>query len=569
LLDCVVRGAIVIDGTGLPRRRADIGIQSGRIVAIGRVSDTGIQEIDADGLIAMPGIVDAHTHYDPLLTFDPWATSACFHGVTTVVTANCGFSVAPCAPDDRAFTAEFMAAVEGFSADVLREGLPWSWESFPSYLDALDGHLGINTATYIAHSALRRFVMGERASTSEANEDELAKMEKLVTEARAAGACGFSTERMGAELDHLGRPTPSVVATEGEVQRLIEASGGRPTGSLAVLPLSAGDGLSDEDGAQLRRYALSTGLPVIVQGIGWRPGMDAQWAQDQEFFERSNAAGAAIFSLYRNHPMVRPFDFERGTSLFKGVEGWRDFANMAIPEILQAVRSPEQRERLRWALDHPITDPAKGATTPPPPFNTVFVEASTCGEAIGKSIADLANEGARHPSDALCDLLSADELETKLAWRSETEAWRAGAESTLRHPNILIGTGDGGAHSDRDDGSEWSTYFLSRWVRDRGLFSIEEGVRRITSVPAQICGLTDRGMLAPGYGADLILMDLDRLQLTDKYRVHDLPAGGERWRAEVEGIEMVFVNGRKIVEKNELTRDLPGVTLRGHEGINA
>jgi N-acyl-D-aspartate/D-glutamate deacylase len=165
--------------------------------------------------------------------------------------------------------------------------------------------------------------------------------------------------------------------------------------------------------------------------------------------------------------------------------------------------------------------------------------------------------------------LSADDLETKLAWRSETEAWRAGAESTLRHPNILIGTGDGGAHSDRDDGSEWSTYFLSRWVRDRELFSIEEGVRRVTSVPAQICGLTDRGMLAPGFGADLILMDLDRLRLTDKYRVHDLPAGGERWRAEVEGIEMVLVNGRKIVEKNELTRDLPGVTLRGHEGINA
>lgn len=562
VLNCVVRGAIVIDGSGLARRKADIAIDGGRVVAVGRITERARREIDADGLIAMPGIVDAHTHYDPLLTFDPWATSACFHGVTTVVTANCGFSIAPCKAEDRGFTADFMAAVEGFSAEVLRAGLPWTWDTFPSYLGALDGRLGINAATYIAHSALRRFVMGERASVSEATDAELEAMVSVLQEARAAGACGFSTERMGAELDHTGHRTPSVVAALSEVARLVEASGAGNGGSLAFLPLSAGEGLTEHDGELLRSYALATGLPVVVQGIGWRPGMDAQWARDQDFLARATADGAAIYGLYRNHPMVRPFNFRRGTSLLKGVDLWRDLPAMTEPERLSLVRDAAARPRLRHGLDHPITDPAMGATTPPPPMDTVFVKESSRLDCVGRSIGEIAAKSGSHPADVLADLLDADDLGTGFEWRSETEAWRTGAADTLRHPNVLIGTGDGGAHTDRDDGSEWSTYFLSSWVRDRELFSLEEGVRRITSVPAQICGLEGRGMVAPGYAADLVLLDLERLELGDKYIVTDLPAGGERWRAEVHGIEMVLVNGRSIVEKNELTGELPGVVVR-------
>ena len=562
MLECIVRGAILVDGSGLPRRKADIGIDGGRVVSVGRIRKSARREIDADGLIAMPGIVDAHTHYDPLLTFDPWATSSCFHGVTTVVTANCGFSIAPCRPADRVFTAEFMAAVEGFSPDVLHAGLPWSWDSFPSYLDSLDGRLGVNAATYIAHSALRRFVMGERASLAEATDEELETMERLVGEARLAGACGFSTERMGAELDQLGRPTPSVMASQTEVERLVAAAGGSNGGSLAFLPLSAGDGLTEDEGQLLRQYALATGLPVVIQGIGWRQGMDAQWASDQAFLANATTDGAAIYGLYRNHPMVRPFNFRRGTSLFKGVEVWRDLLTMPEADRLTLMRDPAARARLRGGLDHPITDPALGATTPPPPMDTVYVKESARREAIGKSIAQLAVQANAHPADVIADLLDIDALGTALEWRSDTEMWRTGAADTLRHPNILIGTGDGGAHSDRDDGSEWSTYFLSSWVRDRELFTLEEGVRKITSVPAQICGLEGRGMLAPGYAADLVLLDLERLQLGEKYLVNDLPAGGERWRAEAQGIEMVLVNGRSIVEKNELTGELPGDVLR-------
>ena len=187
MYDLVVRNGVVVDGTGLPRRRADVAVIDGTIVAVGRIDDPATREIDADGLHVIPGVVDAHTHYDPLLTFDPWATSSCFHGVTTVVTANCGFSIAPCAPQDRAFTAAFMAAVEGFSPAVLDAGLPWTWDSLPSYLDSLEGRIGVNTATYLAHSALRRFVMGERASTSAATDDELAAMVALVHAARSGG----------------------------------------------------------------------------------------------------------------------------------------------------------------------------------------------------------------------------------------------------------------------------------------------------------------------------------------------------------------------------------------------
>ena len=568
LYDLVVRNGVVVDGTGLPRRRADVAIRDGSVVAVGRVDESGSREIDADGLHVIPGIVDAHTHYDPLLTFDPWATSSCFHGVTTVVTANCGFSVAPCAPGDHAFTEQFMAAVEGFSPSVLEAGLPWTWESFPSYLDALEGRLGVNSATYVAHSALRRFVMGERASTETATQDDLAAMTALIRSARAAGACGFSTERMGAELDHLGNPTPSVIADEVELEALIWAAGASPTGSVAVLPRSVGEGLTPEDARLLERYAAAARLPVVIQGIGWRPGLDAQWEADQAFLDDASRAGHAIYSIYRNHPMVRPFDWLRGTSLFKGVYHWRDFPQMSAAEVLERVSAPEWRPRLVEALDHPITDPALGATTPPPPMDTVFVERTSRAGAEGASIADLAHAHNQHAAEVICDLLAADSLSTGFAWRTETDAWRRGTAETLRHPNILVGTGDGGAHADRDDGSEWSTYFLSSWVRDEELFTLEEGVRRITSVPARVCGLDDRGVIAPGFGADFVLLDLGALGLGTKSIVNDLPAGGERWRAEVDGIEQVIVNGEAIVESNKITGNLPGAVLRTRTATN-
>ena len=190
-------------------------------------------------------------------------------------------------------------------------------------------------------------------------------------------------------------------------------------------------------------------------------------------------------------------------------------------------------------------------------MDTVFVESSSIPGAQGRSVAELARERNQHAAEVICDLLTADSLRTGFAWRSETEAWRRGTADTLRHPNIIVGTGDGGAHADRDDGSEWSTYFLSRWVRDAELFTLEEGVRRITSVPARVCGLDDRGVIAPGFGADLMLVDLANLELGTKSIVSDLPADGERWRAEVEGIEQVIVNGHAIVENNAITGQLP------------
>ena len=201
-------------------------------------------------------------------------------------------------------------------------------------------------------------------------------------------------------------------------------------------------------------------------------------------------------------------------------------------------------------------------------MDTVFVETSSMAAARGRSVAELASERNQHAAEVICDLLAADALATGFAWRSETEAWRRGTAETLRHPNILVGTGDGGAHADRDDGSEWSTYFLSKWVRDAELFTLEEGVRRITSVPARVCGLDDRGTIAPGFGADLVLLDLEHLKLGTKSIVRDLPAEGERWRAEVEGIERVIVNGEAIVESNKITGQLPGAVLRTRAATN-
>jgi len=256
--DTIIRGGTVVDGSGLPRRRADVGIKQGTITDIGRLSGAR-RTIDADGLVVMPGIVDAHTHYDPQLSFDPWGTSSCFHGVTSVVAGNCGYSIAPCRPEDHEWVTSLFAKVEGMSPGVLREGLPWDWESFPSFLQAIDKRLGINAAVYIGHSALRRFVMGEGASERAATADEIERMRGLVREAMAAGAAGFSSSHAPTHVDHLGRPVPSRRASFDEVYAArygyanpaepveivtwkLSAIGGSPRIALAKAAASSADG---------------------------------------------------------------------------------------------------------------------------------------------------------------------------------------------------------------------------------------------------------------------------------------------------------------------------------------
>jgi N-acyl-D-aspartate/D-glutamate deacylase len=562
MFDTIIKGGRVIDGSGLPMRTADVGIKDGLITDVGHLSGAK-QVIDADGLLVAPGIVDAHTHYDPQLTFEPFGTSSCYHGVTSVVAGNCGYSIAPCAKSDHGYLTALFAKVEGMTPSVLEQGLPWDWDSFPSYLDALDKRLGINLACYIGHSALRRFVMGDAASERAASADELARMQQLVREAMHAGAAGFSSSLAPTHVDQFNKPVPSRHAAFDEIATLIETTGEGGAGSISFLPETAVRGLDERDRARLIELAHRSGLPIIVQGITKRVGNPEQWADSIAYLDAARRQGAAIFSVLRTQPFMRPFNWKRGTSLYDGVFHWRDLSELPFDERLGKMRDPQFREQLRWGLDNPNTDGSKGSTLPPPPLPTVFVDVSRSDPgAVGKSLAQLAKERRVHAADIMCELAVADGLQTQFMWNTENEKWAEANADAQRNPHMIIGTGDGGAHADRDDGAEWSTYYIRSWLLDREVIPLEEGIRRITHLPAMICGIKNRGLLARGYHADVVLIDPSRIRLGKKELVNDMPGGEPRWQVRPEGVVRVLVNGETIVQDGELTGTRPGRVLR-------
>ena len=560
--DTIIKGGRVVDGSGLPMRVADVGIKAGMITDVGRLAGAR-RTIAADGLVVMPGIIDAHTHYDPQLTFEPLGTSSCYHGVTSVVAGNCGYSIAPCRPADRAWLTEFFAKVEGMSPSVLRSGLPWDWETFPSLLEVLDRRLGINAAIYIGHSALRRYVMGDAASERDATPEERARMADHVREAMQAGAAGFSSSQAPTHVDQANRPVPSRCASFEEVAELATAAGEGGAGSIAYLAASAVQGYDARDRERLIELAHRSGLPVVVQGMGYRPGARERWDDQTRFLASARERGAAIFSMLRTQPFMRPFNWRRGTSLFDGVFHWRDLGALPPAERVARLRDASVRVQLRSGLDHPNTDGSRGSTLPPPSMSAVFVDRSAADPgAVGKSLATLARERGVHPSDVMCELAAADDLETQFVWNSESPAGAEANAEAQRNPHMIVGTGDGGAHADRDDGAEWSTYYLRTWLLERKLLALEEGVRRITHLPAMVTGLKGRGLIARGFHADLMLFDPVRIALGKKQLVRDMPGGEERWQVLPEGIVRVIVNGETIVEDGALTGARPGRVLR-------
>jgi N-acyl-D-amino-acid deacylase len=567
--DLIVRGGYVVDGTGLPRRRVDVGVVDGRIAALARLDGVDAREtIDADGMIVAPGIVDVHTHYDPQITFDPYATVSCFHGVTTIVAGNCGFSVAPCKPEDREFLSGIFARVENMDPIAL-SAITWDeFVTFPEFLATRAGRLGVNFACYIGHSNLRRWVMGADATERTATDAEVAEMRTIVAEAMTAGAAGVSSSAAPTHLDLDDRPVPSRIADRAELLALAEEAGLAGAGSIAFLPQSAIGGLDATDEDYLIELSSVSGLPVVIQGLGGRNKTDAPtatWEAAQSFLDRATTAGAPVYSMLIARPFDRPVVIDETNFHYMAVPSWDRMLKLPRAERVALLRDPAARAEMRHAVENYNRDPAQGTTVPPPVWSAVFVDEVAKPEHAklqSRSIREIADELGVAPADALLDLALDEHLATKFRWRTESPEWAAAVGEAQRDARMMIGVSDGGAHLARDDGADWSSYFLRSWVLDRKVWTLEEGIRQITQVPAALVGLGDRGTLRRGGPADLMVFDPETIGPWKKEFVHDLPGGVGRFKAWGRGVVATVVNGEPIVLHGELTGRLPGTVVR-------
>jgi N-acyl-D-aspartate/D-glutamate deacylase len=566
--DLVVRGGIVVDGTGNARRRVDVGVRDGKVAEVGRLERRRADEvIDATDHIVAPGIVDAHTHYDPQITFDPIASMSSYHGVTTVLAGNCGFSIAPTRASDRYYIQSLFAKVEQMHPDAM-SAISWDFESFPDFLASRRGKLGVNMACYIGHSNLRRWVMGEAGSQREATTGELAEMCDVVREAMAAGAAGISSSHAPTHLDGDDRPVPSRFASRVELLALAAAAGESGHGSITYLPESAIGGVTPQDEDYLIELGKASGLPIIIQGLGGRNKVDAPtatWDRAQEFLDRATQLGAPVYSILIARPPDRPLVLNELCFHFLSVPSWNDMLQLPHAERVALLRDPAARDELRYAVENYNRDPAKGTTTPPPLWSTVFVDHVVKPEhkhLVGHSIAELAEKEGRAPADVLLDLALAEDLATEFRWSWETEEWSMAVREAQRDPRMIIGTSDGGAHLARDDGADWSSWYLRHWVLDRGVWTLEEGIRQITQVPASLLGFPDRGTLEPGKRADMFIFDPDRIDAGRKEYVRDLPGGAGRFKAWPVGVKATIVNGVPIIVDGGPTGATPGHVVR-------
>lgn len=568
MYDLLITGGLLVDGTGIPGRHADVAIEDGRVVAIGRLAGSKAQQrIDADGLVVAPGIVDAHTHYDPQVTWDGLCDTSTLHGVTTVAAGNCGFGVAPCRADDHEYLGQLFARVEGMDLAAL-DNVAWGFETFGEFLDTRAGTLGVNFGMYVGHSAVRRWVMGDASFERTAKPEELDEMVHMVDEAMAAGALGFSSSLAPTHLDLADRPIPSRLADLDEVRALADAVGRYGRGSIAFAPESAVEGISPDDRDLLIELARRGGVPSITQGLGGRSKVDAPtktWEESRRFLDRSAELGSPVYSLLMTRALNGPFTLAEGTSRYEGVPAWHELMTASIEEKHRLLADPDAREGLRTAIDNPNMDPAKGSTLPPPFWESLRLSDTRVRDDqqwLGRPMAEIAAATNRHPADALLDLAAADDLEAVFHWSNETPAWRELLKDVQKHPQMIVGVSDGGAHLDRDDGQEWSTHFLSTWWRSEQVWRLEEAIRLMTAVPAAILGVTDRGILAPGWPADVFIFDPERIDVGTCRRQDDPVLGLPRFRGVPVGIRATIVNGEIVVDDGQRTEARSGQVVR-------
>jgi N-acyl-D-aspartate/D-glutamate deacylase len=559
MLDLVIRGGHVVDGTGAPRRRADIGVRDGRIVEIGEISGQARRTVDADGRAVTPGFIDVHTHYDAQGFWDPYLTPSPFHGVTTVLGGNCGFTIAPLAPETADYLMRTLARVEGMPLATLQKGVPWDWGSTAEFLDRLDGALALNAGFMVGHTALRRLVMGEDATRRESTPEELETMTGLLRVGLRAGAIGFSTSRGFAHQDMNGDAVPSRHASHDEIVALAAVCREFPGTSLEFIPYQRP--FSDEDRETVIAMTVAARRPVNWNLINARAAtLDSDLAE-LTISDEAAARGGKVAALTMPMDISVRYSFDTGFAL-DSIPGWAKDLAKPHSEKLAMLRDPNERARLEALA-------AGDGSRPRPDMadwgNRIIRETINPGlkRYEEQQVADIAAAEGKDPFNALLDIVCADDLRTTFSrLPNDTPAdWEARAR-IWRDERTIIGGSDAGAHVDFLATFQFATAFLAE-ARDRQIFTLEEAVRHLTSRPADLYGLRDRGRLLPGARADLVILDEDTVTTAPTVTRADLPGGAKRFYAEAIGIDQVLVNGETIVSQGDLTEACPGTLLRG------
>jgi N-acyl-D-aspartate/D-glutamate deacylase len=570
--DLILRGGTVHDGLGSPARVADVAVKDGRIAAIGTVAGTAAEEIDARGLLVTPGFVDVHTHYDGQATWSQRLQPSSGHGVTSVVMGNCGVGFAPCRPAERQLLVQVMEGVEDVPEVVMTEGLPWNWETFPDYLDALAARqFDVDVAAQLPHSALRVYVMGARAAGGAPTTDDLAAMRRLTAQAIAAGALGVTTSRNLMHRTKAGALAPSLHSDEDELGALADGLKDAGRGVFQLIPAPMGD--ADDEFALMRRLAERSGRPLSYTLIQMPTGDRDAWRKSLAALSQAAADGLAVRAQVAPRPVGMFYGLDLSFHAFAYHPSYKAIAHLPLAERVARLRDPAMRARL-LAEQPEDTNPVNLKTVKSFQYAYAWGSDADYEPDLSQRLDRLADAAGQSIEEFTYDLLLADE--GRAMFYQPGANYRDGnldaVRTMLGHPQAVVGLADGGAHYGMICDASFPTSYLARWARDAAdadRIPLPQAVAALTSVPAELAGLTDRGRLVPGAKADINVIDLARLQVHVPTVVHDLPAGGRRMHQRASGYVATIVAGTVTYRNGEPTGALPGRLVRGGVAVAA
>ena len=555
MLDLLIKNGLVIDGTGAPARRADVGVAAGRISAIGRVAEPAKRTIDAGELVVAPGFIDPHTHYDAQICWDSALTPSSWHGVTSVVMGNCGVGIAPCRPAAREIAMRDLVNVEAIPFDVLAAGITWDWETFPQYLDAAERRRpAVNLAFLVPLTPLRHYVMGEASLERAANAEEIASMRRLLGEAMDVGAFGFSSTLLNQHLGYQGRPLACRNASRDELKAFCNVLRERRKGAIEYA-MTRQIGVLEQAELELLDFMLAeSGRPITFIALFDR--------DDIPEAVRTTLAKAAPLIARGARPQTSPLPLTREVNMrnpfsFAAFPSWKRVFEDKSKEAQAAVyRDPSFRAAFREDLKRPASFGNWARIT------VHEVRSPQLKPLEGRTVAEIAAERGVDGVDALLDITLADDLDNEFTLQSFNTRVDRMIE-ILRNRDMLLGLGDGGAHLDMLCDAGYPSYVLGTWVREHGALSLEEAVRRMTSDPADFFGIRDRGRLREGLAADITVFDPRTVgSIGRPERRNDLPGGAKRMVIRSRGIEYTIVNGAITWQRGELTGAAAGQVLR-------